>query len=227
MEYTKISKKHITLNNIDYYRTHAEEMFVGTIGTKRTSVVNANYLEPKDRIPPGKYKIVETAVLDVKFKNKSKTDLGLAVSAIVKGVPVSLKANDAFNQFNKGKLKLVKLSVQHNKMKKAANDSPMKLKSLIAWGNSARLVHQIILAVDGDLAREFKRNTTVEVTGGLNGTPMKISLGGSRAGNGNMSVEFTRPITFAYLLAKIDWDAKMKKNRKKIVDLDNDQWSFG
>ena len=226
MEYTDISKKHVTLNNVDYYRTHAEEMFIGTIGTKRTSLVNANYLESKDRIPPGKYKIVETDVFNVKFKKKSKTDLGLAVSAIVKGIPVSLKANDAFDQFNRGKLKLVKLSVQANKMKKAANDSPMKLKSLIEWGNRARLVHQIIFAVDGEMARDFQRKSTIEVTGGLNGTPLKISLGGSRAGNGNVSVEFTR-MTFAYLLAKIEWDAKRKKNRKKIEDLRNDQWSFG
>jgi hypothetical protein len=31
---------------------------------------------------------------------------------------------------------------------------------------------------------------------------------------------------FAYLLAKIDWDAHEKKNQTRIVDLDDDQWSF-
>ena len=55
---------------------------------------------------------------------------------------------------------------------------------------------------------------------------IEASVGGSSSSSGVTKVRISPGTGFAYLLAKIDWDAKQKKNQTKIVDLDDDQWSF-
>ncbi len=78
--------------------------------------------------------------------------------------------------------------------------------------------------MEASLASQFDNNVTVDLSVGAKGLEAKV--GGSESASGTMTVEISKGTCFAYLLAKIDWDAQQKKNKTKIVDLDDDQWSF-
>jgi hypothetical protein len=121
-------------------------------------------------------------------------------------------------------LKLVKFSVSVPDMKRAANDSPAPIENLISLGKDARIVHQVFVAIDAAPATKFDNDVSVDLSVGKG--PLKATVGVGSSSSGETTVEISKGTTFAYLLAKIDWDANLRRNKTKIMDLDDDQWSF-
>lgn len=219
-----VKENHLTFGGVAYFRGNAEEVEIGSIGEKRTPITKQNYLEVKDRIPVAKIEVAKSTVVEIDFTQTSRSSFDAAVTAIVKGVPVKFSGDAAFDKMKSGELKLVKFSVTNNAMKEAANNSPQKLQDLIEWGNDARIAHQVFIVMEASLANQFANNVTVDLAAGAKGLEAKV--GGSVSTSGTTTVQISAGTCFAYLLAKIDWDAVQKKNQTRIVDLDDDQWSF-
>lgn len=220
-----VKDNHLTFGGVAYFRGHAEEVEIGSIGEKRASLVKMNHLEVKDRIPVPKIKTAQTTVVDISFTRTSKNAFKTVVSAIIKGVPVKFSGDATFDKLKTGELKLVKFSVMNNDMKDAANASPKALNSLIEWGSKARIAHQIFVVMEASLASHYGNNATAELSVGKKGLEAKVA--GKHSSSGSTTVEISAGTTFAYLLANPSWDARVKKNRTKITDLKNDQWSLG
>ena len=45
-----VKETHLTFGGVAYYRAHAEEVEIGSIGEKRKPLFKSNYLEVKDRV---------------------------------------------------------------------------------------------------------------------------------------------------------------------------------
>lgn len=219
-----VAENHLTFGGVSYFRGHAEEIVIGSIGEKRTPITKMNYLEAKDRIPVAKIDIVRSTVTEIDFAKTTKASFTATVAAIIKGVPVKFSGGSTFDKLRSGELKLVKFSVTAEEMKKAANASPKAIENLINWGNDARIAHQVFIVMEASLATVFDNDVKVDLSAGAAG--IEASVGGSSSSSGVTKVRISPGTGFAYLLAKIDWDAKQKKNQTKIVDLDDDQWSF-
>jgi hypothetical protein len=225
MANVKVKENHLTFGGVSYFRGHADDVDLGSIGEKRTPIAKQNYLEVKDRIPIGLLTKVKSTVVEIDFDKDSKSAFNTAIKAIVKGVPVGINASATFSKLSSGELKLVKLSVSNNEMMKAANKAREKVKYLINWGNDARIAHQVFIAMDAEYARHFDNDVSVTLSGEAG--KMEATVSGGVSASGTTTVKLGKGTCFAYLLAKIDWDAKQKKNKSKIVDLDDDQWGFG
>lgn len=219
-----VAENRLTFGGVSYFRGHAEEVEIGSIGEKRTPLTKMNYLEVKDRIPVPKINVARSTVTEIDFAKTTKASFGATVAAIIKGVPVKFSGGATFDKLRSGELKLVKFSVTTEDMKKAANAAPKALENLIEWGNDARIAHQVFIVMEATLATLFDNNVTVELSAGVSG--MEATVNGGSSASGGTKVRIAPGTGFAYLLAKIDWDAKQKKNQTKIVDLDDDQWSF-
>ena len=219
-----VHENHLTFGGVAYFRGGAEDVEAGCIGEKRTPLTKQNYLEVKDRIPVPKIAVAKTTVVEIDFNKTSKGAFGAAVSALIKGVPVKFSGDVTFDKLRSGQLKLVKFSVPYNVIKKAANNSPQKLRSLIEWGNDARIVNEVFVVMEASMADQFNSNANAELSVGVDG--LEATVGGSHTASGTTTVNISKGTTFAYLLLKIEWDAKLKRNRTKIVDLNDDQWSF-
>ena len=223
-----LKDNHLTFGGVAYFRAHAEDVEPGSIGEKRSPVTKENYLEVKDRIPVNKIAVIKSTVIEIDTTNLSTTDVGAKVTAIVpvSGVPVptTLGVDDAFKKLKSSELKLVKFSVMNNDMMKAANNSPDKIQSLINWGNNARIALEVFMAMDATLATKFDNDVSVTLSAGVDKL-VKATVGVTGSASGGTTVQISN-LGFAYLLAKIDWDAHEKKNQTRIVDLDDDQWSF-
>jgi hypothetical protein len=219
-----VKENHLTFGGVSYFRGHAEEVEIGSIGEKRSPLTKQNYLEVKDRIPVPKIDVATTTVVDIDFTKTSKSAFNTVVSAIIKGVPVKVSGDATFEKLKKGELKLVKFSVSNNAMKTAANSSPQAINDLIEWGDDARIAHQVFIVMEAALANQFNNNVSADLSVGVKGLEAKV--GGSGSASGTTTVNISKGTCFAYLLVKIDWDAKQKKNKTKIVDLDDDQWGF-
>lgn len=217
-----IKENCLVFGGVSYFRAHAEEVEIGSMGEKRTPITKPNYLEVKDRIAFPKKCVAESTIVGIDFAKSSKTALNAAVSTVAKGDPVKIDAEGAYNKLKKGELKLVKLSISNNDMKKAANSSPEKIQDLIRWGSRARIAHQAFFVMENKLAERFTKKGKANLSISAKGLVAKAGIGGSSSSS--MSITISKGTCFAYLLLKIKWDAKAKKERTRIVDLDDDQY---
>jgi hypothetical protein len=221
----KVAENRLVFGGVSYFRGHAEEVVIGSIGEKRTPITKQNYLEVKDRIPAGKIKVMKSTVVEIDTNNLKKTDINTKVTAIipVSGVPVptTLGVDAAFEKLKSAELKLVKFSVLNNDLIKACNDSPQKLQFLRQWGNDARIVSQVFIAMAAKMATKFDNNVTVNLSAGADKI-VKATVGVGSSSQGETTVEIGENTCFAYLLAKIDWNAE----KTEIIDLDDDQSGF-
>lgn len=224
-----VHESHLKYGGVTYYRGHAEEVELGSIGQKRTPITKQNYLEVKDRLPVANLRGVKSTVVEIDSTTLTQQDIGAKVSAIipVSGVPVPTKlaADAAFKQLKASELKLVKLSIETGNIVRAINDSPAKRKLLIEWGNDARVAHQVFLVMSAATARAFDNNVDVDLSVGVDGV-FSATVGGGSSSSGKTTVRYAKDSTFAYLLCSIDWDAKQKKNINKATDADDDQWGL-
>lgn len=224
-----VKDNHLTFGGKSYFRGGAEDVEIGSIGEKRVPLFGQNYLEVKDRIPASNINVMQSEVFEIDTSTLSKTDVHTNVTAIVpvSGVPVptTLDANEAFEKLKSSKLKLVKFSVMNNDMIKAANNSPEKLQYLIDWGGDARIALQVFIVMDAELSTKFNNNGNVTISAGADKV-VKATVGVSGSASGETTVKLPKGTCFAYLLAKIDWDAQLKKNKTKIRGLEDDQWGL-
>ncbi|NMF83321.1 hypothetical protein [Nodosilinea sp. P-1105] len=220
-----VRKNRLIVNRVSYFRAHAEDVVIGSIGRKRTPIGKRNYLDVEDRIPPRRIDVIQGAELDIDFSRTSKGDFNTSIDAIIKGVPVKLSGGVAFDRMRSGELKLVKLSVLNNRMMQAANNSPQKLRSLIDWGNSARIVHQIFVVMEASLSNQLSTSSNLSISGGQD--DIQASLDGTGSTSVKTTISISKGTCFAYLMARIEWDARQKRNRTRIVGLRNEQVGIG
>ncbi|MCA9700810.1 MAG: hypothetical protein KC431_25000 [Myxococcales bacterium] len=215
-----VKESHLTYGGVGYFRGHAEEVELGSIGEKRTPLTSMNYLEVKDRIPAGKISRVKSVLVDIDFASSTKSAFGIKLAVPINGVPVSLGASTAYSKLQSGELRMVKFSVDNNVMKNAANASSARLKDLAKWGNDARIAHQLFVVMSGEIATAFSNNTNVELGVGASGleATANVATGGTR----QTTVQIAAGTCFAYLLLKIDWN----KGKTQIDDLNDDKWSL-
>lgn len=215
-----VKDSHLNFGGVTYFRGHAEEIQLGSYGEKRTPLTKMNYLEAKGKLDGGKMAIANASVVSIDSAQSKKGDFTGNVKAIIEGVPVSLSGSTAYDKLVKEELKLLKISVMVEDMKKALNQSPSVLTSMDKYGNDARVVHQVFMIIDAKMSTVFTKDNTVELSAGSG--PIKATVGGSFGSAGSTTVTISPGTCFAYLLAKIDW----AKGKKSVEDLDDDQWSF-
>lgn len=219
MKNVVVKENHLTFGGVAYFRAHAEEVEIGSIGEKRKPLFKQNYLEVKDRliIPDGN--VVKATEAEIDFTHTYKKAFKLKSAAIVKGAPVKLSGDAVFDKLRTGELKLVKFSVSNNDLKEIANKSSNELESLKHWGKGARLAHQVFIVVEADLANTFTRNINVGLSAGVTG--LEANLDSGFGASGATTVSISKGTCFAYLMLKPEWADN------KIIDLDDDQWGLG
>jgi hypothetical protein len=216
-----VKDSHLTYGGVSYFRGHAEEVELGSIGEKRTPLTKMNYLEVKDRIPIAKLGTAKSIRTEIDFNATSSSAFNTLVRAIIKGVPVQLQGDATFNKLRSGELDLLKFSILNNQMMTAVNNSPQKLDFLANWGSDARIAHQVFVVVEAAIATKFDNNVTVNLSASSEGV-LEATVGGTVGASGSTTVRLSAGTCFAYLLLKIDWN----NGKTRVEDLDDDQWSL-
>jgi hypothetical protein len=219
-----VKENHLTFGGVAYYRAHAEEVEIGSIGEKRKPLFKDNYLEVKDRVLVPEKNIIKATVAEIDFTKTTKSAFKLKAKAVIDGVPANLDGDAVFNKLRSGDLKLVKFSISNNDMKDAINQSPEAIESLKFWDRRARVALQVFIVIEAKLAEAFNKDINIGLSAGVSG--LKAEVGANFASNGTTSLTLSKDTCFAYLIAKVRWDAKKKSERQKIVDLDDDQWGL-
>lgn len=219
MKNVVVTENHLTFGGLAYFRAHAEEVEIGSIGEKRSPLFKQNYLSVKDRIQVPENNIIQATVVEIDFTQTKKKSFKGKAEAIVEGVPVAVDGGLVFDKLRSGELKLVKFSISNNDMKRAINASPEQLKDLIYWGKRARVAYQIFIVIEAALANEFSKGGNLNISAGFDG--LEAGIGMDISSSGTTKVKLSKGTCFAYLLGKFEWDSD-----KNIVDIDDDQWGL-
>lgn len=218
-----IKPNHFTYNGIAYFRGNADTVRLGAYGEKRTPLTKANYLEVKGMVPAPKLDAIAATVVDIDFRQSNEADITVDVHpAQLEFAGGSVSA--ARRAASDGKLKLLKLHMLNNDMEEAINASPKVLEDLNDYGKDARVAHQIWVILEAELADRVKTNASASVKATIEG--ITVGLNGSTQSSRETEITIRPGATYGYLLGKFDWNASSKKKRTKIVDIDDDQWSF-
>jgi hypothetical protein len=130
-------------------------------------------------------------------------------------------AKTAYQDLKSQKLRLVKLQVNNEDIKDAANQSPKVIDDLIQYGNDARIAHQVFVVMEAELAKSFTASTSFDIS--VNAGIIKVTGEGQVGSSGQTSVTVSKGSVFAYGMVKLDWDANRAKNKTTIVKVTDDQ----
>lgn len=227
MAKVRIKNNRLHFNGVNYFRGKSENILLGSCGEKLRPIFGVNRLEVEEHIDPDLLDIRKLTTATIDFTATRKGDFTEGVDGTFKGVDFSGSARQMWDRFQSGELELVKFAVDLGDLRRAANRDRRAISVLKRLAKSrARIVSEVWVATSAQLAEKFKRAQSVEMTGKKG--KIRVRAKGATSQGGTVNLTLSEGTTFAYLMARIDkWDKKLKKKRKRIVDLDDDQWGPG
>ena len=211
----KITDSHMVFEGMRWFRGGASQVPLGGDGRKREPVLSVNYLEVQGRIPLPKMKIRKCAIIESDYGGISEADLlaNIDVAGVFKG-----SSKTAVKDLREGRIKLAQFAIDDEDLRAAANAAPNVIQRLIEYGNDARLVDTVFTVLEASTAEVFGTSESVSLS--VDGGVVNLSVDGKVSGSGGLSTSLSPKETFAYGLAKLDWDEK----KMKILLLKKDQW---
>lgn len=213
----------IDLEGFRYFVGKASSVHFGDYGDKKTPIGpgKLNYLEVWAGLPAPKLAEVRlrTTALQVEFSDRKGLDLLAAVS--VPGLAsgkVGLKAGD----FDGGRVRLVKVSPDGDKpLIDAINASPKVKTQLIEFGGGARVVKDVLIAVEGELYSRFAAGAAIDGAVIVDGVMLRADreLGWDQ----RSEVTIGAATVIAYSLAEPTWNATQDRHKSTVESLRDDQ----
>jgi hypothetical protein len=218
-----ITDHNINLEGFKYFVGKASDIVFGAWGDKKTPIGpgKLNYLDVSGVVPSAKLENVNLIVteLTVEFADSKGINLfgGVKVPGLASG-----NGGLTIKDFSSGKIKLVKISPKgENTLINQLNDCPHIKNGLIDIGGGARVVEDVLIAVEANLFDSFSAGLTANGAVVVDGAMVKAEAAADL--QKAEKIELGPGTTVGYSLAEPKWDAHQDKNKTKIVDLRDDQ----
>jgi hypothetical protein len=218
----KITKGALIIDGgIRFFRGKATDVALGSYGEKKVPLGNPAYLAIERTIPAAtlaKVPVKVTGPIAVDWGKVSKTDVEGNVNFLKKG---GGKASLTIEGAKSAKLVLVKFSIAEGDLKDLLNKHAQDARDEIKKeGKDARIVSEVYVAMEAELASSVTTGGSVSASGTANG--IEISVAGSTSSTTTTKVVLPPDTTFAYLLHRVKkWDKKV------ISDMEDDRQGPG
>lgn len=214
MANVNVFESHLTYGGVKYFRGKAESIMIGDQGDKQTPLFGANYLSVQDHLPVKKIKIKQAVITKIDLQRSKKADITANLTVADWGGSLS----DAYEAIANNELELVKFEMTLGELRDAYNNSVKARRRLDDYGNDGRVANEIFVVMSASSARTFSASRDIGVS--LIGQEISLSAGTSRAS----TVTISASTTYAYLLAKPDWDGR--GDGRRIKSFKDDQWAL-
>lgn len=227
MAKVRVKNNHLHFNGANYFRGKSENIVLGSYGEKRRPIFGVNRLEVEEHIDPNLFDIREPATATIDFSTTRKGDFTEGLDGTFKGVDFDISIRQMWDRFQSGNLVLVKFAVDLGPLKRAVNRDRRAIAFLKRLAKSrARIVSEVWVVTSAQLAEKLNRAQSIKASGKRG--KIHIQVAGTASQDVTTNLTLSKGTTFAYLLARIDkWDKKLRKRRKRIIDLDEDQFGPG
>ena len=207
----------INVEGSGYFVRNASTTPFGACGEKKNSIMpgEAPYLDVFRVIPAPKLAEMKlaTALLDVTFADAKGINLLAQIEIPGLSGQVGVKVSD----INESRVILLKVSpAGDNELIKQLNASPQIFDKLIEYGDRARVVASVLIAVKGTFYHSFDASAKSNGAVMIDGLLVKAEREADWEKASKIQVE---NMVIGYSLAEPQWNAHQDKNKTEIVDL--------
>lgn len=215
---TNITEHCFEFGALKYFRGNAHLVEIGTYGEKKDPVgakayldtegtVNREFLAP--RVEKGK-------PVGVAWEQTTKAELEVNGPVPVFGLNLNVAAGFDYGKVKTANLKLFNLSIPETPLKQMLNNDAVNVrKYFAAEGNDARIVSEVWVVMEAELAEHF--NTSGAVAVAVKGVDMNVTAKGGK--HGTQTITLSKGSVFAYKLHKVkDWN----KDKTQILGMEAD-----
>ena len=217
---TKITDSYFEYGTLKYFRGNAHMLQIGSYGEKKDPVGAKSHIDPQDKVN-GKFlagRVIKGGSISIDWSQATKTIFEINGFLKFFGKDGKLETNGSYEKVKSAKLKLFNFYMDETPLKIMLNGDAGSARAFMAKeGNDARIVSEIWVAMEAELAEEFDNVTSggLSITGDDFGVQVKVSHGKS----GSTSISLSPGTTFAYKNHKVkNWT----DHKTKIENLEAD-----
>lgn len=212
---TKITDNYFEFGNLKYFRGNAHLVQIGTHGEKKDPFGSRAYLDP--------HSTVRSEYLDSRVQTGmvatvdwgQTTKAAMEVNGLLKffGLNGKIDTNGTYEKVKNAHLKLANFSIPEIPLKDMLNtDADGARYELANEGNDGRIVGEVWVAVEAELAEHFAMYGKSSRSVKANGAALEMTVTGGKYGS--QTISLSPGTTFAYKLYKV----KNWSNNKTHID---------
>lgn len=213
----------LVFNKWSYFLASAENLKLGSYGSKMTPLLKPNYLLKHYDLDLSAAKIDCVKKIDLDLSSMSKGDFKVGADAKVADGNLGV----TFENFKDGKLVLMKLSVSLGEIRDCINASnPQAIKAIqeLVSIKNPRIVNQIFVIISADFASKMTLSTGIKIKSNVKG--IDIELEAEHSGKRSSKISISEGTVFAYgMLAPVF--GKPKAQATQIETFTPDQFGNG
>jgi len=215
---TKITEHCFEFGAMKYFRGNAHLVEIGTYGEKKDPIGAKAYLDTegtvkREYLAPH---VEKGKPVGVAWEQTTKAELEVNGPIPVFGLNLNVAAGFGYDKVKTANLKLFNLSIAETPLKQMLNNDAVNVrKYFAAEGNDARIVSEVWVVMEAELAEHF--NTSGSVAVSVKGVDMNVTAKGGK--HGTQTITLSKGTVFAYKLHKVkDWN----KDKTQIVQMEAD-----
>lgn len=215
---TKITEHCFEFGAMKYFRGNAHLVEIGTYGEKKDPIGAKAYLDTEgtvnreylaSRVEKGK-------PVGVAWEQTTKAELEVNGPIPVFGLTLNVATGFDYGKVKTADLKLFNLSIAETPLKQMLNNDAVSARKFFAQeGNDARIVSEVWVVMEAELAEHF--NTSGALAVSVKGVDMNVTAKGGK--HGTQTITLSKGSAFAYKLHKVkDWN----KDKTQILGMEAD-----
>ncbi|MFK7893764.1 MAG: hypothetical protein AB8B63_23305, partial [Granulosicoccus sp.] len=217
---TKITDHYFQYGTQKYFRSNAHLLELGKHGRKKDPIGPKSYLDPSGKIKASllaERPILKSSV-DINWASVSQNDLEAGVNLKFLGLGRKHGVSFDYKKAKSANLKLLNFSIDKNPLTRCLNNDANIVRNAMAdEGNDARVVSEVYIVVEADLAEHFETQYENHNRWEAFGNSLDVTVSGGKYGSSTITIG--PGTTVAYKLHKV---RKWSKGKKKIEDMEAD-----
>ena len=217
----KLTKHMVEINGMKYFRGNAHLVNLGTVGKKYDPIGAKAYLDPERNINRDKIEAYikdQNYAVDINFSKYTQGDLEVNGKVKVYGVKLSGSSSYSYSKLKTAKLSLLNFHLNEAQLKRLINNNSSVFNFLKNEGNDARIVSEIWIVVEAEIAEAVDLSRTINVGAKFNKNN-KLDVQFNLKSGKNHTISISTGSVFAYKMHKVkDYD-KRRKKATKVTDL--------
>ena len=220
MAKAKIEKNHLEMGTRKYFRVQSGDVELGSFGQKKNPVSQVPQLEIEGHIRCKYLKddVVRVVTTTVDWSPEHSTDVNAHGSLRYFVLGTKAPVTGTYEDAESAGLRLVKVSVNEEPLKRILNDQDEEARSYLACaGQNGRIVAEVWTLMEGELAEEFAAASTFDMASGADGAGLELGVSGGC--HGSQTVIFSSGTVFAFSMHRVkEW----KNGTDQIIAIEED-----
>lgn len=215
---TNITEHYFEYGALKYFRGNAHLMEIGTYGEKKDPIGAKAYIDPESKVQREHLvnRVNKGKPVAVNWGQTTKAEVEVNGPVPVFGLNVNVAASFNYEKIKSADLKLFNLSIDEGPLKTMLNKDASGARNYLAGeGNDGRIVSEVWVVMEAELAEQFDTSGSVEVS--AKGVDLNVTARGGKYGT--QTITLSKGAVFAYKLHKVkDWN----KDKTQIEDMEAD-----